>query len=92
MAGYRRFSNKIYQATKYVLGKMPADYVPPETLVKTGKETLPERWILHKFNQTAANIHAALTDREFSRASQIIYQYWLEQLCDVYIVSNPSAI
>ncbi|KAI1505320.1 valyl-tRNA synthetase [Biscogniauxia marginata] len=92
MAGYRRFCNKIYQATKYVLGKLPNDYVPPRTAAKTGKETLPERWILHQLNSTARNIHAALDAREFSRASQIIYQYWLDSLCDVYIENSKVII
>ena len=88
MGGFRRFSNKIYQATKYVLGKIATDYVPPEKLAKTGRETLPERWILHQLNESAARIHVALEDREFSKASQIVYRYWYDNLCDVYIVSH----
>ncbi|KAH8878989.1 hypothetical protein GQ53DRAFT_834536 [Thozetella sp. PMI_491] len=92
MAGYRRFCNKIYQATKYVLGKLPSGYVPPKTADKTGKETLPERWILHKFNVAAQDIHNALEAREFSRSSQIVYQYWLESLCDVYIENSKVII
>lgn len=92
MAGYRRFCNKIYQATKYVLGKLPNDYLPPKEVVKTGKETLAERWILHQLNSTAQDIHAALDAREFSRASQIIYQYWLDSLCDVYIENSKVII
>jgi hypothetical protein len=35
-------------ATKYVLGKLDSAYVPPANGKKTGKETLAERWILHK--------------------------------------------
>jgi valyl-tRNA synthetase len=44
--GYRRFCNKIYQATKYVLGRL-GDLTPRATIAKSGKESLPERWILH---------------------------------------------
>jgi len=92
MAGFRRFSNKIYQATKYVLGRIPDDYTPPAQLSKTGKETLPERWILHKLNESAGRIHHALENRDFSKSSQIVYRYWYDNLCDVFIVShgNPS--
>jgi valyl-tRNA synthetase len=61
-------------------------------VAKTGKETLAERWILHQFNTTAKDIHAALDTREFSRASQIIYQYWLDFLCDVYIENSKVII
>ncbi len=91
-ANLLRIGNKIYQATKYVLGKLPKDYVPPKSEAKTGKETLPERWILHKFNAATQGVHNALEAREFSRASQIIYQYWLEFLCDVYIENSKVII
>lgn len=86
MAAYRRFCNKIYQATKYVLGKIPENYIPPAKLQKHGKETLPERWILHKFNLAAQAIQKALDEREFSQSSQIVYRYWYDELCDVFIV------
>lgn len=92
MAGYRRFCNKIYQATKYVLGKMPRDYIPPTSLKMTGAESLPEKWIIHKLNSSARAIHVALEDREFSRASQIVYQYWYHDLCDVFVVSTNSKL
>lgn len=87
MSGYRRFCNKIYQATKYVLGKIPNDYSPPPKLERTGVETLPERWIIHRLNSSARAVHKALENREFSRSSQIVYQYWYDDLCDVFVVS-----
>ena len=87
MAANRRFCNKLYQATKYVLGKMGDDFTPRETSKSTGKESLAERWILHKLSEAGRDINAALAAREFSRSAQIIYQYWYEQMCDVFIVS-----
>ena len=66
----------MYQATKYVLGKLEDGFVPPATAAKTGKESLAERWILHKFTIAAKEMNAALTQREFSAAASIVYQYW----------------
>ncbi|KAJ2897059.1 hypothetical protein MKZ38_005009 [Zalerion maritima] len=92
MHGYRRFCNKIYQATKYVLGNLPADYVPPKSNKKTGKESLAERWILHKMTIAAREINEALTDREFMKSTMIVYQYWYAALCDVFIENSKAII
>ena len=92
MHGYRRFCNKIYQATKYVLGKLPAEFTPISTATKTGEESLSELWILHKLTTAAADINEALAAREFSDATSTSYQYWYTNLCDVYIENSKSII
>lgn len=92
MRSYRNFCNKIYQATKFVLGNLPADFQPKADSGKTGVESLPERWILHKMNTCAKEINDALAKREFSRSTQAIHNYWLYELCDVYIENSKSII
>lgn len=89
--GYRKFCNKIFQATKYVLGSLPADFVPAKQGAVPGK-TLAERWILHKMNQAAKDVNVAIADREFSKSTAIIYKYWYSELCDVYIENSKSII
>jgi len=90
--GYRKFANKVYQATKYVLGKLDKDFVPKPTSAKSGKETVAEKWILHKLNQAAKDINKALTDREFSKATSISYAYIYDCLCDVFIENSKAII
>ena len=92
MHGYRRFCNKIYQATKYVLGKLPSDFSPLAQATKTGKESLAELWILHQLTNTARDVNKALAAREFSEATSASYQYWYTNLCDVYIENSKSII
>ncbi|RDW73974.1 Valyl-tRNA synthetase [Coleophoma crateriformis] len=89
--GYRKFCNKIYQATKYVIGRLGDDFVPQKTNKLTGKESLAEKWILHNLTIAAKEINQALEDREFMRSTTIVYQYILNQLCDVFI-ENSKAI
>jgi len=72
---FRKFSNKIFQATKYVMSKLPENFVPAASAVVTGK-TLAERWILHKMNLAAQEINENLEKREFAKASQAAYRYW----------------
>jgi valyl-tRNA synthetase len=91
MHGYRKFCNKIFQAAKYVLGKLPSDFVPRKSSNARGK-TLAERWILHKMNSAARDINRALGDREFQKSTAIIYQYWYSHLCDVYIENSKAII
>jgi len=88
---YRKFCNKIFQATKYVLGSLPQDFTPSKSGIARG-ETLAERWILHKMNSAAKEINRAIEDREFSKSSQIIYRYWYNELCDVYIENSKGII
>jgi valyl-tRNA synthetase len=83
--GHRQFVNKFYQATRFALMNY-GDYVPAESGKKSGKETLVERWILHRFNEAAKTANEGLEAREFHKSTNAIYVYWLYQLCDVYIV------
>jgi valyl-tRNA synthetase len=66
--------------------------VPRESSEKTGKESLAERWILHKYTTAVKEINQALENREFQQATLIVYQYWYNQLCDVYIVSSGVSL
>lgn len=88
MRSYRNFCNKIYQATKFVLGNLPKDFTPKPQGGKTGKESLPERWILHKLTIAARDVNNALEAREFSKGTQALHGYWLYELCDVYIENS----
>ena len=92
MFGYRRFCNKIYQATKYVLGNLNKDFKPRERPIKAGSESLAELWILHKFTIAASKINTALTEREFAQSTKIAYEYWYDHLCDIYIENSKSII
>ena len=53
----------------------------------TANESLVEKWILHKLNVAAAELNTALAERNFMTATTSIYNFWLYELCDVYIVS-----
>ncbi|KAG9228357.1 tRNA synthetases class I-domain-containing protein [Amylocarpus encephaloides] len=92
MHGYRKFCNKIYQATKYVLGKLGNDFVPRESSALTGKESLSERWILTKMNTAAKQINQALEEREFARSAQISHRYLYDELFNIYIENSKSII
>ncbi|AOA63904.1 Valine--tRNA ligase, mitochondrial [Komagataella phaffii] len=90
--GYRKFCNKIYQATKFVLMRLGDDYKPPATGDLTGKESLVERWILHKLSKASKVVNESIEKRDFFEATNAIYQFWLYELCDVYIENSKYLI
>ena len=92
MHGYRKFCNKIFQATKYVLRNLPPGFVPKKAGELTGRESLAERWILHKMTIAAKEVNKALAEREFMKSTIIVYQYWYGALCDVFIENSKAII
>lgn len=90
--GYRKFCNKIYQATKFVLMRLGDDYVPPVSSAPTGKESLVEKWILHKLAEASKATNEALDSRDFLTSTTAIYNFWLYELCDVYIENSKYLI
>lgn len=89
--GYRKFCNKMYQATKFVLGRLGDDYQPPATAAKSGNESLVEKWILHKLTHTLKAVGDNLDSRAFADSTAAIYNFWYD-LCDVYIENSKSLI
>ncbi|EGO22806.1 hypothetical protein SERLADRAFT_450542 [Serpula lacrymans var. lacrymans S7.9] len=83
--GYRKFCNKIFNATKFAMLKLDRDFVPESAAKPTGNESLVEQWIYHKLNVAAAHINAQLEERNFMAATTSAYNFWLYELCDVYI-------
>ncbi|ODQ57946.1 hypothetical protein WICANDRAFT_95032, partial [Wickerhamomyces anomalus NRRL Y-366-8] len=89
--GYRKFCNKIYQATKFALMRLGDDYQPPATEGASGNESLVEKWILHKYNETSRIVNESFEKRDFLTSTSVIYEYWY-QVCDVYIENSKSLI
>ncbi|KAG0328991.1 hypothetical protein BGZ99_003855 [Dissophora globulifera] len=83
--GYRKFCNKLWNATRFTLLKFEEGFLPNATAAKTGRESLAERWILNKLNVAAVELNDQLGQRNFMKATDAIYKFWLYELCDVYI-------
>ena len=75
---YRRFCNKIWNASKYVLGKLETvkEFAPAKQRSLGGSESLAELWILHKMNSAIKAVSEALERRDFMRSANLIYAFW----------------
>ena len=89
--GYRKFCNKIYQATKFVMMRLGDDYQPPAKEGLSGNESLVEKWILHKLTTSAKTVNDALEKRDFLNSTSAIYEFWY-LVCDIYIENSKYLI
>ncbi|SAM83388.1 probable VAS1-valyl-tRNA synthetase [Ustilago bromivora] len=96
--GYRKFCNKLWNATKFALLKLEpiASFQPTSSEEPSGDESLVEKWILHKLNNASKTVNECLKERNFMAATSAVYNFWLYELCDVYIeaikpITDPSA-
>ncbi|RUS17877.1 tRNA synthetases class I-domain-containing protein [Endogone sp. FLAS-F59071] len=89
--GYRKFCNKLWNATRFALMKLGDDFQPRTDAKLTGNESLADRWILSKLNNASIEVNKALHDNNFMSATNVVYQFWIYELCDVFIeISKPA--
>ena len=77
----RNFANKIWNAARFVLMNLEGE--PGE--IDEGDLDLPARWILARFNETAARVNAYLESYELGEAAREIYEFLWNEYCDWYI-------
>ena len=51
-----------------------------------GSETLEDRWILSRLSYAEKTANEGFKNYDFPSATTAIYNFWLYELCDVYLV------
>lgn len=77
----RNFANKIWNASRFVLMNL-IDFNP---VMAPGEYTLADKWILHRLNQTAADVTRLLEKYELGEAARTVYDFLWGDYCDWYI-------
>lgn len=85
--GYRKFCNKLWNATRFALLKLQDGFTPLTLEAQDAfqPKTLVEKWIWHRLNETAKQLNTDMEGRAFMSATAAVYNFWLYDLCDVYI-------
>ncbi|KAK4682931.1 Valine--tRNA ligase, mitochondrial [Podospora pseudoanserina] len=91
MAAYRRFCNKVWQASKYVLGNL-GDSFKPDAQLDLAALSVPERWIVHRTNAAVKGINEALTNRQFSTATRLVYSLFYDDFCDIFVENSKGML
>ncbi|MDD5454390.1 MAG: valine--tRNA ligase [Candidatus Ratteibacteria bacterium] len=82
--GMRNFSNKIWNASRFVIGIL-GDKFEPEKNIYELSLGLDEKFILRKVEELNKNISELLEDFKFGEASELIFKFFWHEFCDWYI-------
>jgi len=77
---YKKFANKIWNATRFVL--MNLEGFEPVSL--DGLDTA-DRWILSRLQRTIQAVTNALENYDFNVAAKALYDFFWDEFCDWYI-------
>jgi valyl-tRNA synthetase len=79
----RNFANKIWNASRFAL--MNLDGFTFDQIDLSGELSTADRWILHRFNETARDITRLMENYEFGETGRLLYDFIWDDLCDWYI-------
>jgi len=83
--GYRFFCNKLWNAVKFALLYFEGDAKYDVLGQLTGEESNIDLWILSRLSYTIEAANRGFNQYEFAYITNAIYQFWLYDLCDVYL-------
>ncbi len=85
----RRFANKVWNASRLVLGAHTggAPVLPPLASL-----TLPERWLLSRHESCLAEVDEALDQFRFSDAAQAVHRFVWSEFCDWGLEMEKGAL
>ncbi len=79
----RNFANKIWNASRFAL--MHLAEAREEDLALSGPFSVSDRWILHRLNETIAEVTRHLNRYDFGEAGRVLYHFIWDEFCDWYI-------
>ncbi len=97
--GARNFANKLWNAARFVIGKVRetgevsevSEGVEGVSSVKTPPDTsdtidtLPDVWIAARTQQVVADVRRLLDDYQYGEAGKLIYEFVWNDFCDWYL-------
>lgn len=79
----RNFANKIWNASRFAL--MNLQGFRTEDIDLSGPLSTADRWILHRFGETARDITRLMENYDFGETGRLLYNFIWDDLCDWYI-------
>lgn len=79
---YKKFANKLWNCGRFVLSQLTG-YSP--RAAEIDKLSIPDRWILHRYNKMLQTVSQAFNDYDFHIAAREIYDFTWDSFCDWYL-------
>jgi len=83
--GYRNFTNKLWNASRFVLGILEEKKVTDELEIDYGNLTNSDQWILGKLNEVIKSADKGLMEYKIGDVGQILYDFLWNDFCDWYL-------
>ncbi len=83
MAGSRNFATKLWNAARFTLAQLEGGPAAQDLAARA--LSMPDRWILSRFETTAADVNRHLQSFRFDEAAGAIYAFLWHELCDGYL-------
>ncbi|MFH2145912.1 MAG: valine--tRNA ligase [Candidatus Omnitrophota bacterium] len=83
----RNFSNKIWNAARFILMNLDTKQTEGDLCVfyKQTKLSLADSWVLSRFYSTLKALNQALNNYRFNEAAGLLYEFFWHEFCDWYI-------
>ena len=85
VASNRNFSNKIWNATRFVLSNLGDAFTPDDRPLDLASLALPERWIISRLNHVIAETTRLVEAYNFGESGRHVYDFFWSEFADWYI-------
>ncbi|MBN2087572.1 valine--tRNA ligase [Candidatus Peregrinibacteria bacterium] len=83
--GYRNFTNKLWNASRFVLGILEEKSIKDEPKIDYEKLSDADEWILGKLNDTIQFADKGLMEYRIGEVGQALYDFLWNDFCDWYL-------
>jgi len=84
-----KFANKIWNASRYILMNLEGRKLIP---LKDIALKDVDKWILHRLNETVAEVDKAIKGYRFNDAAKAMYEFFWNDFCDWYVEASKLSL
>ena len=89
----RNFCNKLWNAARFVISNLESQISdPPQSSVLSPQSSVPDRWIVSRFNRAVEEANLALKQYRIDVYAKVCYDFFWRDFCDWYVEATKPAM